>query len=188
MKPEHPGFVSPVLSRSEVGVHLSQSGWWGRHKKPEQVELVYLPHFLFTFCVQSSQFQEEHLAVDAISGDVAYQAVECWQKEPVQPATILPFYLSEATCRSFAEDHLKRVLLQVSLKENRMWHIKEVHHHGGVYFPFWIGYFRRKKGIAVEVVDAINGRPQGPGVRQSILRGLADLSSPESKHVIHGKV
>ena len=178
MNSEKTHFVAPVLSSAEAAQRLSRKRWFSRSAvRPAKVELVYLPYFLFQFQLRPPSGSKECLAVDAISGEVVYHAPLSFEHAPLAPSLLLPFLVEADTCQNLAIAWLRRSLMVAGLKESRTWSIQEVQCCDRMYYPYWVGYFKTRKSVRLDFIDAVSGRPQGPGVRRTILQGLAALSA-----------
>jgi hypothetical protein len=53
------------------------------------------------------------------------------------------------------------LLLKNNLKNSNTSGITDLSTGVPVYYPYWIGYYKRKKGYDFEVIDAVGGGKQG---------------------------
>jgi hypothetical protein len=44
-----------------------------------------------------------------------------------------------------------------------------------IYYPFWVGYFKKKKGYDFKALDAVSGEIQGVRMRRVFMRVFREL-------------
>ena len=166
-------FAACNLSRQEAATRLARRRFWRRRPQlPQRLELVYLPHYLFEVRTSMTKPQREKITADAIQGHFAYFEESIAWNEPVIAAERFPFQLSPEAAQEICLQQYRRALLQTSLNHRRHIEIEHVRFLGEFYFPFWVGYFRRSRGISFAVIDAAGGQLQGPKMHNVLMQAF----------------
>jgi len=167
-------FAACDISRQEAAERLARHRFWRRQPQlPQHLELVYLPHYLFEVKTSLAKSQGEKITADAIQGHFAYFDESIAWGELRHDAERFPFRLSVEAAQDTCLQQYRRALLQTSLNHRRHIEIEQVRFLGEFYFPFWIGYFRRGRGIAFAVIDAVGGQSQGPKMHNVLMQAFA---------------
>ena len=82
---------------------------------------------------------------------------------------------SEATDKG--KEHIRRFLLQQSLKQKYRAELQNINLDNEIYYPFWIGYFYRKGALDFDVIDGVSGEKQGVTMRPVFIKFLMELNN-----------
>jgi hypothetical protein len=137
------------------------------------IELVWLPHYHVRFRVFSRRGPGEiAVSVEAHSGSFAvFQMQEDLIDREIEGEVFEP----RLSCDRATEIG-RRDLLKSILRQRGQWNKPEVRETLGVdlfYYPFWVYYYERKRGLFdIQVYDAARGVKGGPRTKVGILSGL----------------
>ncbi|RME00844.1 MAG: hypothetical protein D6814_02770 [Calditrichaeota bacterium] len=169
-------FAAIQFDVQKAAKSFTQRGFLSRSvHQPEKIDLLYLPHYIFTVETRTPGATVEHIAVDAIHGEFSYYLPQPRRDTPESPGEIIPFVLSRAEAQEKALEGLKRALLQASLKRGKAFEIQGILRQEKIYLPFWLAYFRKKHRVHIAIIDALEGRPQGSKVKRMVLHALSTL-------------
>ena len=162
---------------------------WLFEKDPaslEKMELMYLPFYLFEVSVEravkekkasDSRRQNVILSVDGLLGHAvlfAERALEI-ERNPEKAAPVCDFAISLSDAAEIALDQYKGTLLEHGLRTRSYSHAKEISEGREIYYPFWIGYLKKKKGYDFKALDAVSGEIQGVRMRRVFIKALKSL-------------
>ncbi len=152
---------------------------------PERLEVVYLPFYLFDVLVEKEEEGQEHtsaiqhvtLSVDGLLGHAVLYAEETLnvEKNLETPAPTCDFAISSSDAAKMALDQYRKTLLEHGLRTRSHPHAKEISEVRKIYYPFWMGYFLKKKGFDFKALDAVSGEIQGVRMRRLFIRALKSL-------------
>ncbi len=133
-------------------------------KNIQNIELVYLPYYLFRSEISTKDKTiVQHICVDSLKGEHAFLQMKnlAGTEKSVE---IEDKILSEAEALVIAKKEIKASLF---LEKGKGLNLNEISIscEGVIKYPYWIGYFNRKSGVDFEVVDAVNGKKQGPKMK-----------------------
>lgn len=142
--------------------------------KAGRIELVWLPHYWIRFRVTSSRGPGEiAVSVEAHSGSFAIFQMEenLVERQAVEGEVFEPRLPHDR-----ATEIGKRDLLRSILRQRGQWNKPEVKEAAGLdlfYYPFWVYYYERRRGLLdIQVYDAARGVKGGPRTKVGILSGL----------------
>jgi hypothetical protein len=161
-------YVNVKIEKEKAEQLLTEkNGIWTVRKRIIKVELFYLPLFVFTVTLEDSKGNShmETISVDGIRGEFAFFR----ETEYCQPENELTgkfsFSLTEMTARNIALGEYQRLLLKNNLRNSNISVIADLTGAVQVYYPYWIGYYKRKSGYDFDVIDAVGGGKQGIRMR-----------------------
>lgn len=170
-----PLFVIPEVDESKAAIYLAQRPRpLARKRKILKVELLYVPCYVFKIKVESRAGIQatEQVCVDGIQGQFAFfkgaSISESCQRRCRKFDFIIP--LSEAEMMALEE--YKRHQLKLNLKHKTVTAISSIDLDQKIYYPYWIGYFRRKQALDFEVIDGISAAKQGVKMRSLFINLL----------------
>ena len=151
---------------------------------PKRLEVVYLPFYLFDVLIEKenkgkqeslSSKQTVILSVDGLLGHAVLYTEDALdiEKEPKTNACDFEFTSSEAA--KIALDQYKGILLEHGLRTRSRPQAKEILEGRKIYYPFWVGYFKKKKGYDFKALDAVSGEIQGVRMRRVFIKALKSL-------------
>ena len=132
-----------------------------------------MPSYIVSVQVHTQKgTKEQSLCIDAVLGSFAFYELAETTTSPPQEFITCPVFLSKDKIREKAIDEYRRHLLLTGLKMRYKFQVEKVLSTRPVYYPFWIGYFRRKGKIDFDVVDAVGGEHQGAALRPVFMKAL----------------
>lgn len=190
-------FIKVKISRQQAeniitkkSAFLSSSKLASRKKRilPERLEVVYLPFYLFDVLVEKGEKgqinfparqQQVTLSVDGLLGHAVLYADDALdvEKDPNSPAPTCDFILSPADAAKTALDRYRGILLEHGLRTRSRPLAKEISEGKKILYPFWVGYFKRKKGYDFKALDAVSGEIQGVRMRRVFIFFFRKLGS-----------
>jgi hypothetical protein len=155
---------------------------------PERLEIVHLPFYLFDVWVEKEKEGEENthtdrqkvmLSVDGLLGHAILYAEDVWDadKDPRTPPPVLDFAISSSDAAKRALDQYKGILLEHGLRTRSHPRAEEISEGRKIYYPFWVGYFKKKKGYDFKALDAVSGETQGIKMRRVFIKALKKIGS-----------
>jgi hypothetical protein len=161
-------FVTVKIDKEKAEKLLTEkNGIWPVRNRIIKVELFYLPLFIFTVSLKDkkgSRYQET-ISVDGIKGEFAFFRETDYDKTEKDMTNKFSFSMTEPMARNIAMGEYQRLLLKNNLKNSNTSEIADLSTGLNVYYPYWIGYYKRKKGYDFEVIDAVGGGKQGIKMR-----------------------
>jgi hypothetical protein len=157
-------YISIKIEQERAEKLLAEkNGIWPGRKRIIKVELIYLPLFIFTIRLEDKKGRQFHetISVDGIKGEFAFFRGTDYNHPGKDIAGTVSFTLTEQIARNIALGEYQRLLLKNNLKNSNTSGITDLSTGVPVYYPYWIGYYKRKKGYDFEVIDAVGGGKQG---------------------------
>lgn len=189
-------FIKPKISQ-EQAKHLFSSKKNSRffiskllgrknREAPEKLEVVYLPFYLFDVLVEKeikgksagdTTSKNVTLSVDGLLGHAVLFAESTLEvgKNPDKPAPTCDFAISSAEAAKIALNQYKGILLEHGLRTRSHSRAGEISKGMEILYPFWIGYFKKKKGYDFKAIDALSGEIQGIKMRRLFMNALRQI-------------
>ena len=153
---------------------------------PEKLEVLYLPFFLFDIAVEKetrekgrgfSGRQNVTLTVDGLLGHAVLFAENAWdvENDPKPHVRVCEFALTSSHAADVALEQYKGVLLEYGLRTRSHAQSAEISEGRKIYYPFWVAYFKKKKGYDFKALDGVSGEIQGVRMRRVFMRAFRDL-------------
>jgi len=189
-------FIAPKISRREAEHIFSvkkssfplMSKAVSRKKSipPEKLEVLYLPFFLFDIAVEKetrekgrgfSGRQNVTLTVDGLLGHAVLFAENAWdvENDPKPHVRVCEFALTSSHAADVALEQYKGVLLEHGLRTRSHARAAAISEGRKIYYPFWVAYFKKKKGYDFKALDGVSGEIQGVRMRRVFMRAFRDL-------------
>ncbi len=168
-------YVRALIGREQAQVLLAKPPRpLARKRKIFKAELFYLPCYLFNVKVdkRDGSSNSGQICVDAIKGSFAFFLGAVFDTSPSEPYRTSPFLLLANSARELGLDGYRRHLLLQSLKRREEASLQSFEFDKEIYYPYWIGYFRRGRGFDFDVVDALSGQRQGVKMREVFIAAL----------------
>ena len=155
-------------------------------RPPERLEIVYLPFYVFDVLVEkkikgqkncSPPTQKVTLSVDGLLGHAVLYAEDTLKVEnnPETPVPVCRFMVSSSAAAKIALDHYKGILLEHGLRTRSHPQANKISEGREIYYPFWLAYFKKKKGYDFKAMDAVSGAVQGITMRRVFMKALREL-------------
>jgi hypothetical protein len=151
---------------------------------PKRLEVVYLPFYLFDVLVEKenkgkqeslSSKQTVILSVDGLLGHAVLYSEDVLDVEKDPKTTYCDFEFTSSEAAKIALDQYKGILLEHGLRTHSHPQAKEISEGRKIYYPFWVGYFKKKKGYDFKALDAVSGEIQGVRMRRVFIKALKSL-------------
>jgi len=153
---------------------------------PQRLEVLYLPFYLFDVLVEKEEKgqkdtltsqQQVTLSVDGLLGHAVLYAEDALdaEKDPQTPAPTCDFAISSSDAARLALDQYKGILLEHGLRTRSHPHATEISEGRKIYYPFWVGYFKKKNGYDFKALDAVSGEIQGIKMRKLFMHALRKM-------------
>ena len=189
-------FTKPKISRHQANVIFSikktsiprKPKLFSRKSSsvPERLEIIYVPFYLFDVLVEKENKgnresftpkQYVTLTVDGLLGHAVLFAANALDvaKDEETPVPVCDFAISSADAAKMALDQYKGILLEHGLRTRSYTHAMKISEGKKIYYPFWVGYFKKRRGYDFKALDAVSGEIQGVRMRRVFMRVLREL-------------
>jgi hypothetical protein len=161
-------YIPSIIEKPEAEELLCQpDGIWLPKRKVIKVELLYLPMYLFNVKLEdrNGRKNQDIVSVDGIKGEFSFFRETDYQDQTKEKRDIFIWKLTEAMAREIAMKEYQRILLKINLRNSNTNVIISFSHGVQAYYPYWIGYYKRRKGFDFDVIDAVGGDKQGVKMR-----------------------
>jgi hypothetical protein len=187
-------FVQPKISKQQAGdifaarksIRDFPSKWMGRGEPsiPNRMELIYIPYYLFDVLVKrgreagkggSPGSQKVRLSVDGLLGHAVLFAEESLDVEDRQNLQAHEFSISLSEAEKIVLEEYRGILLEHGLRTRSLSQVEKILGSREIYYPFWIGYFKKGKGYDFKALDAVSGEVQGIRMRKIFLHAFRHM-------------
>ena len=167
-------FVKPLIPEQEALLIFNKVSKWRRKQKPEKVELIYLPYYLFEILVLIKDTEKEvFLSIDGIQGE--FRFLETKHLDFAEKTKNLCFKFSigreEATNRML--DEYQWILVKGSHNRKIRVKVSRIKDTKEFFYPYWIAYYKRKNGYDFKTIDAISGKFTGLKMQRTFLKAFS---------------
>lgn len=173
-------FIASVISSSlAVDLLSKKNGVWPSKRKMIKVELIYLPVYLFAVKLEDNKGRllSDKISVDGIKGEFAFFNEPNYEASSTNSKNKFDFKLTEKNARNIAIREYQRFLFKNNLKTRNYAKIIDFSAGRKIYYPYWIGYFKRKRAYDFNVIDAVSGGKQGIRMRPVFIDLLLQSSN-----------
>lgn len=166
--------IRPQISTEQAqNILLSPPGFLKKKRYLEKIELFLLPSFIVDVQVSvHHKSSTQSFCIDAVLGSFAFFDLPEAPHRPTSSFRTCPFFLDAQTVQKKALDEYRRYLLRTSLKMRYTFNIEKIMGTRRIYYPFWIGYYKKRKKIDFDVIDAVGGEHQGAAMRPVFIKAL----------------
>jgi hypothetical protein len=164
-------YVTARVSEEEARLGLSR-------KRTLKVELIYLPFYLCEVeWVGEAGSRQVTVALDGLLGDNLFfvPADMNYRDRVEQP--VCPFVLPEPEARRIAMERYRWQQLELGLRLKQKARVGKIIGVKQIYYPFWVGYFQRKRRYDFRLIDAVSAESPGVKTRRLFLAGLRYLNN-----------
>jgi len=122
-----------------------------------------------------------HLALDSVTGELDLHCVELtWNEDDILPPESDHVLMSRLSLDCMQEVLLDQVRRRVYLSgffglQNLS--IDAQTTGPEIYLPYWVGFYRKKDRVGIDVIDAYRKKPEGAKIRNLIFEWLKEQSS-----------
>jgi len=165
-------FVTRKISSEEAREILGARGKFPFRRKSEmkKVELVYLPYYAHRVTVwQGNGEHEVSACVDAISSGFFFFDAEQAVFQDDAEGTLFDFQISPEEARRVCLENLRWHLVYQGLRLKVRASAGNIGEVRSVYYPYWVAYFKGRKGYDFRALDAVTGKIEGAQVRRTLL-------------------
>ncbi|MFQ6070201.1 MAG: hypothetical protein ACE5LC_06725 [Candidatus Aminicenantales bacterium] len=176
-------FIVPRVSRKEAENLLREGRKFFRFlRNPplKNIELIFIPFYIFEILLSKEGGQQSvNLAVDGLLGHAVLFVGDnlVFNDHPGIPILNCEITLSQA--RKLVLEEYRALLLEYSLKTRSFSEIEENFKGRKIYYPFWVGYFRKKRGYDFKALDAVSAEIQGVKMRRVFIRAFRQSAGIE---------
>jgi len=143
---------------------------------PDRIELIHLPFYVFEVDVESEgQRQKVSLSVDGLVGNAVFFTKDDIDIENMESFSSCDFILSPSKAEDVILNEYKRLLLEIGLRTRKCSTAEDISGGKKIFYPFWVGYFKKRKGYDFKALDAVSGEIQGVKMRKVFLRALREM-------------
>jgi len=173
--------ISALVSEQEAEQIIARKGNIPLTSKKTilRTELLYLPVYVFTVTTHDSRgvSASELVIVDGIKGEFAvYRSSSSAELGNELRGRLPQFRLELDIARKSAASEYGRWIYRHNLKNPNKVSIVSVSEGEQFYYPYWISYFRRRKGYDFEAVDAVGGELQGVRMKPVFMELILSLT------------
>jgi hypothetical protein len=172
-------YVKPEISEEkarEILTHRKSFLSFKFLKKPlklKRVELIYLPFYLFD--MKLSIDKKVTIATDGLLGYSVLFVKDELKFKGSTKHPVCDFVLPASEAQEIALKEYKTILLEQGLRSRKTVTVETISEGSKIYYPFWIGYFRKGKAYEFKALDALSGQIQGIKMRKVFLKALRHL-------------
>jgi len=169
-----PDCISPALSEREAAAALAKRpGRLKKKRRIDKIELFYLPSYIIDVVIfTDNEEKKQSLCLDAVEGGFAFIENVITNQTPDINFRTCPFMLPLEKIEQRALEVYRHHLLHRGLMLRYKFEIRGIESSRAVYYPFWIGYFKRKGKVDFEAIDAVGGEHQGAALRSVFMKAL----------------
>ena len=166
-------FVKPSIEKEKASELLSSKKGllFGQKRLPlQKIELIYIPYYLFKASVLvTGKKLEVYLSVDAIGGTFGLFTEENLAFEKSPAGEFFDFAIAAEKAQIIAREEYRWFLIQHSLRKKNPPVLEYLKEYKKIYFPYWVGYYKEKKGYDFRAIDGVSGKLEGIKMRRVFL-------------------
>jgi len=174
--------IASVVSKTQAEDLLTKTkGLLSPRRDLVKIELIYLPVYLFALKLEDKRGRllAERISVDGIRGEFAFFKDINYDSSPPEIKNRFDFSLAEEEARKIAKREYQRILFKDNLKTRNDVKITEFGMGEKIYYPYWVGYFKRKNAYDFNLIDAVDGGKQGMKMRPVFMDLLLQSSDKQ---------
>ncbi|MFB0565370.1 MAG: hypothetical protein ACETWK_06800 [Candidatus Aminicenantaceae bacterium] len=144
---------------------------------PQRIELIHLPFYIFdVFVNREGEKKKITLSVDGLLGNTVFFIRENINFKDKTSLFSCDFELSPSDAGRIILNEYKGLLLEHGLRTRRYPKAEEISPGIKIFYPFWVGYFKKRKGYDFKALDAVSGEIQGVKMRKVFMRAFRQIS------------
>lgn len=179
-------YVKEEISRQEARQILSRPTsfftFLGRKKcvPPQNIELIYLPFFLSRVNIEEGEKRREAtVCLDGLTAEAFFFARDNLEYRPGPTHPVCPSRVTADKGQPVLENRCRWVLIEQRLKQRKAVPRLEFSPVREIFYPFWLGYFKKRGGYDFKAIDALSGQEMGLKMRPLFLAALRTIDSHE---------
>jgi hypothetical protein len=135
---------------------------------PLHTELVYLPFYLYTvnFMNKKNTLTTITCCVDGVCGWFSLWPANLLQADEQTTNRKMPFKIGREQADVVCRNECLRMIQQSRFFKS----IQTMELSQKLLYPYWIGYFSKRRGYDFKAIDAVNGAPQSGKMRAAFAR------------------
>ncbi len=141
---------------------------------PKRIELLYLPYYLFHFILSGDGRERKvSIAMDGLLGNVVFFVGENLKFEKdTDFHPCCDFLLSFENAMEKAVKEYKWLLVESRAAST----LKEISEGSQIFYPFWVGYFKKGRAYDFKALDGVSGEIQGVKMRKVFLKAFREIT------------
>lgn len=170
--------LTEEVAKEALSRHFEGQGikFWRRPGKLRHVERFFLPyHFFRVRFITDGQKTERTVALDGLLGEMMFFVSDDLKSVGSMDDEFCPFLVSDDSALERLNDNVRWMRLESSLRQKISSGRREVVRTERVYYPYWVGYFRRRGLLDFKALDAVSGEIQSVRMRRVFLRAFRAL-------------
>ncbi|MCK4660867.1 MAG: hypothetical protein KAV82_15210 [Phycisphaerae bacterium] len=142
--------------------------------EPERIELIYFPYYLFelSLLVKGGK-QSVFVGSDGVLGDLVFLEMETLEFVEQADAPRFDFHIDMEKARAKVLDEYQWILVKHGFHRKNPPRLEAVMNTKRLYYPYWVAYYKRRKGYDFKAVDAVSRAPVGIPMRRAFLAAFA---------------
>jgi len=174
-------FAKPLVEKNAALERLARRGtrFFARRKpKPEKIELIYFPYYLFRIVLSVEDKQREiFVAADGVLGEFAFMEMETLDFLEEADAHRFSFHIDMESAKESILDEYKWILVKHGFHRKNPPRMEAVTDTQQLYYPYWVAYYKKRKGYDFNAVDAVSLAPIGISIRRAFLAAFSQRHS-----------
>lgn len=170
-------FVKPVVGKDAALARLARRAWplfSRRGPRPERVELIYFPYYLFELSLLVKGGKQSTLvASDGVLGDLVFLEPETLEFVEQTDAPCFDFHIDIERARAKVLEECQWILVKHGFHRKNPPKMEAVADTKWFYYPYWVAYYKQRRGYNFKAVDAVSQAPVGMRMRRAFLAAFA---------------
>ena len=170
-------FAKPLVERDSALQSLTRRRlplWPGKKPSPQKIELIYFPYYLFKISVAIGGGKREIcVAADGLLGDLALPEMGTLEFLEQADSPRFNFQISMEEAREKVLDECRWVLVKHGFHRRNLPRMEAVAGVRRFYYPYWVAYYRKRKGYDFRAVDGLSRAPIAIRTRRALLAAFA---------------
>ncbi len=168
-------FVVPKVWREDAVAIFSRRRRLSLRRRPDikKVELVHIPHYLHQVLVSLGNGERElSVCTDGICSNFSFFDAGRLEFSDEASGVVVDFLVSRQESERACLENLRWHLVGRGLRFKFRASLKEIREVRPIWYPYWVGYFKVRRGYDFRVADAVTGEVQGARMRGVFLKAF----------------
>ena len=165
-------YIVPLIEREAIG---GRRGY-------ERMEMVYIPIHMFRikFQAKTGVVGETMAGVDGLVGEFAFLRENGLRYAETPTGEIFKATIGKQTAQDVVSDHFRWRWIQMGLRRRRPMKLEEILYENIGYYPFWVGYYKKRNRIRFHCWDAVSGKEGGIKTKRALLVAFLNRHQEEN--------